>query len=1507
VAEPGGGNMNVEILEQINKLLREQQVLIEKINAQMGASANISQSLSEAQREAADTTKTQADNLRDLNSAMAENTGGAEGLTSALGRNRTSSNELNESWREGINTAGNFVTAAGMMAAGIAGMSAAADATKVVFSLFGGGITSLSGIVTGAVGVVGSFFSGLMGAAADYYNKTAKQMMAANEAIRGSFGDLESNQGAAVKGMAKNLDTYKKAVSSAGGSTFTTLGDMAAVLGAVKEVAEGFGNSFVRLQEQVVGATSEIFLMKKGMGLGAEAMKQLASEAEATGTTLQAKLQESMVTAAHLSDQFGVDVKSIGKNFDQMAADVGNFGHLAPKTLMATAAYAAKLGVEVKSLTGLMDGFDTFESAAQNAGKLAEAFGMNVDVMGMMNAENPAERMDMLRKSFEDTGKSVSDLSRHELKMLSDSMGGMPVDELKNALSMSTDDMGFGDMEEAAEEAAEKMTPEKAMEKVAKSIEKMTNAMTDMTSGPFSEFMRGLMQVIERSPEFRTIMKDIGKWLKEFFKLGKVVGQLFVDTFLTKGSAMRDMINGIFDLKKIKKFTGALQAAFGEFFKLVKSDPKKAIEDLFDKVHTAFKDWFGSGETASNLGNMIKDMLINGLKMLGGLAPKIIKTASKYIKEFTTSLKDYLAGDNETANTIGAGLSGAFVEAFKSIGGSLMNDLLPVLWDLFKTVFWALAPTLAKILIPIWTFILVKSLISAAIAAMAGAVLKQVAFTIVGALSKVLGMVPLPGPGGPGPGGGGDATSLVDTVKNLMEALAEIDVGTIWNAAKALLIMAGTFSIALLAMGVSMVLLAAAFSLVKFKDVMKAMAGTTFAVLTAIVLFKALKVMGTPGANEIKGMLALALVLGVGGTVLGAAAFIMMLTWSHVDAGKFAASMAALTFSAILAIPLTLALMAMSIFLTPITAAIIGLGILALSAVLIATSLIAIPAAIFATAWSIVDVGAFIAGMGLLASTVGMTISFVAAMITLGIVIIAGMVPLLVGINAYLWFMITLAAVSDGLASSMQIFYNNFMKVDVKKLAMAYGLLIGTVVGTLVMVGAGIALGAMSMWMLLAIPGIWAAAGFWATIALPLIGMMKVLETISKHVGDPDKMVKTIEIIGRIIGAIASLAALGIEASKFGKVSKSVGKGSGAADATNSVSGFIKDSLGAMMGLLDSLKEISVAFSDEKVLKGATAVAGLIEAIAGLAAALVGPLIEIMKNKDAFKDKEAMIAAMDSGQLMVSGILKAIRVQLPKIVKSLLSALDGIKASPRTIKKKAEALKAIFEGLAAMISSVSEIKEMSMRGTGKEGETTFDRHVLLNLFRQINLIISDPVIGELIQNAVAITNQVKYAKTMASRMKSVADFVQSTMTMIESLGKLGTYLSDGGGGGTNGLINLRNHWDYIMADGNNLRPSSFIVDMQEEVQEIKKNWKGLNYDLGNVEMKPLIDGMLGSKGNYTLAIVPEAVNLTVKLNVSVDSKELAVSIAKGNEDTGGFFQTTQQVDRAALDLDGGAG
>jgi len=70
--------------------------------------------------------------------------------------------------------------------------------------------------------------------------------------------------------------------------------------------------------------------------------------------------------------------------------------------------------MDIKDLQGVMGKFDTWEGAAESVGKLNAQFGMQLDTEKMMMAENPAERMDMIRKAFEQTGKSVGDLSRRQ-------------------------------------------------------------------------------------------------------------------------------------------------------------------------------------------------------------------------------------------------------------------------------------------------------------------------------------------------------------------------------------------------------------------------------------------------------------------------------------------------------------------------------------------------------------------------------------------------------------------------------------------------------------------------------------------------------------------------------------------------------------------------------------------------------------------------------------------------------------------------------------------------------------------------------------------------------------------------------------------------------------------------------------------------------------------------------------------------------------------------------------
>ena len=100
-------------------------------------------------------------------------------------------------------------------------------------------------------------------------------------------------------------------------------------------------------------------------------------------------------------------------------------------------------------------------------------------------------------------------------------------------------------------------------------------------------------------------------------------------------------------------------------------------------------------------------------------------------------------------------------------------------------------------------------------------------------------------------------------------------------------------------------------------------------------------------------------------------------------------------------------------------------------------------------------------------------------------------------------------------------------------------------------------------------------------------------------------------------------------------------------------------------------------------------------------------------------------------------------------------------------------------------------------------------------------------------------------------------------------------------------------------------PSQVIPKITAEATKIGAAMSQMEADFGEVKIKPVLEAIMGYEGEHKIVISPEAVNLTVKMKVQIDAADLAVGIAKGNKDTGGFFEVTQQVDRAALDLDGG--
>ena len=99
-------------------------------------------------------------------------------------------------------------------------------------------------------------------------------------------------------------------------------------------------------------------------------------------------------------------------------------------------------GIEVGRLLSITEKFDTFEGAAEQAGKLNAALGGNfVNAMELMTATDPVERFEMIRDSVLDAGLAFDDMSYYQRKFYADAMGLSDVAELAAVMSGNMDSL----------------------------------------------------------------------------------------------------------------------------------------------------------------------------------------------------------------------------------------------------------------------------------------------------------------------------------------------------------------------------------------------------------------------------------------------------------------------------------------------------------------------------------------------------------------------------------------------------------------------------------------------------------------------------------------------------------------------------------------------------------------------------------------------------------------------------------------------------------------------------------------------------------------------------------------------------------------------------------------------------------------------------------------------------------------------------------------------------------
>jgi hypothetical protein len=492
----------------------------------------------------------------------------------------------------------------------------------------------------------------------------------AMEDLRKEFGFLGPSS-SAITDVAKNMQGF----ADTGLNAINVFGTAAERIKYMTALAKEMGPQFAANADEFKKNGGALLAYQKGLGLTGEQMGVIGIKAKSMGAEMGTVLNDMTKQALHMGKAFNLDAKTISKDMGKAMSDVGHFGHLTTQQLGSAVVYANKLGVSIDKLTGLMDQFDTFDKAAESTSKLNEQFGTNIDAMELMAAQSPAEKMEMLRKSFQATGKDMSQLSFQERKMIQQQTG---LDAATFDAAMSQDAQAdiLGDINKESKKAEDSTLKQAdAMKELAVQIERVVKTGGGTGASSFlGALTGGFVEGITKTQEFQRVMMNIKRSLHEVGRLGFAMGQLFVKAFPGVKQIL-DGLGDIFDPARFKKLSNAVMGIFKGF-----SDGSiKSFDELMNKLKSAFFDFFKAGTPGyEKIIAGFKNFFTAVIKIIAGIVVWVADNIEKAVKSLIDSLK----------NVKGPG-AGSFMKMFQPLIDAAIHvfeKLVPLIMPLLLTL-----------------------------------------------------------------------------------------------------------------------------------------------------------------------------------------------------------------------------------------------------------------------------------------------------------------------------------------------------------------------------------------------------------------------------------------------------------------------------------------------------------------------------------------------------------------------------------------------------------------------------------------------------------------------------------------------------------------------------------------------------------------------------------------------------------------------------------------------------
>ena len=274
----------------------------------------------------------------------------------------------------------------------------AEGATGVMDKLFD---TSFSSAID-RTQTLGLSFSGLVGGLVDY----AKEL------------DQTSVQLARTTG-------FGNALTGAFNKAHMEIGAFAGSMAELGEAMGALSTEFMRFNalsenQQASLAAQGVQFQKLGVSAAQFAQTQEALSF-AFGITDQA-LQEATTSMDKFAMSTGQPITRVLEDLTSLAPELARFGSMGARVFRNLSRQARQLGLTTQAAFDITELFDTFEGAANAAGRLNAQLGLQVNSVELMTA-NSDERLELLRQEFAIQGKSFELMGKREKQMVADILG----------------------------------------------------------------------------------------------------------------------------------------------------------------------------------------------------------------------------------------------------------------------------------------------------------------------------------------------------------------------------------------------------------------------------------------------------------------------------------------------------------------------------------------------------------------------------------------------------------------------------------------------------------------------------------------------------------------------------------------------------------------------------------------------------------------------------------------------------------------------------------------------------------------------------------------------------------------------------------------------------------------------------------------------------------------------------------------------------------------------------